>query len=64
MTIKCKTAGVGGRSPALLHCKYTTRGAKYIGLKGAVKSRDRVGEEAEEQNNKHIGKTSTENGNK
>jgi len=39
---------MGGRSPALLHCKYTTRRAKYIGLKGGVKSRDRVREEVEE----------------
>ena len=62
--IKCKKSGVGSHSPALLHCKYTTRGAKYIGLKVGVKSRDRVREKVEEQNNEHISKTSTVNGNK
>ena len=64
VTIKCKKSGVGGRSPTQLRCKYTTRRAKYIGLKGGLKSRDRVREEVKEQNNEHISKTSKENGNK
>jgi len=38
---------VGGRSPALLHGKYTACRAEYIGVKGGVKGRDRVREEEE-----------------
>ena len=47
LTINCKILGVGGGSPALLHGKYTACRAGYIGMKGGVKSRDRVREEEE-----------------
>ena len=42
LTINCKTLRVGGRSPALLHCKYeyTKSGVGYIGLKVEVKGRE------------------------
>ena len=42
LTINCIILGVGGRSPALLHGKYTACRAGYIGVKVGVKGRDRV----------------------
>ena len=47
LTVNCKILGVGGRSAALLHGKYTACRAGYIGVIGGVKGSDRVGEEEE-----------------
>ena len=47
LTINCKILGVGARSPALLHGKYTAYRAGYIGVIGGVKGSDRVREEVE-----------------
>jgi len=47
LTMNCKILGVGGRSAALLHGKYTACRAGYIGVKGGVKGSDRVREKEE-----------------
>jgi hypothetical protein len=47
---------VGSSNPALLHCKYTTCRAGYIGLKSGVKSRDRLREKVDRKLEKRTNK--------